>query len=651
MPQFVGQPLGQYLWAGNRRRAQWNLRDFGATGNGITDDSAAVNAALTRCATDGRPLYVPAGTYYAPSLATIPDNVEGFGDSGTTIATGLPGTPSSITVADAVGASWLKGPVVFGSDSQFSRLKIGGSVSGKCGVTGSATASHTTFTDCYFTGGCAGSDWTSVFMLDPTAAETRSGSNSYITLEGCRIAGGLTGADGFHVYDRTGVVGNGGVTDITLDNCYFEAGQRMSFSVDGRGSGIYQRINLTNCTFEPAGGEAITYDGPALDAHCTISNVLIEGAGANPDSWSHGFEINGPQGFTVSDVTVWTVPGAAWNLNGPASDGSVACYWTFTNCVADMTLGSGTHTAGLAVLHATGMKGVTWNGCTFTPGNGVNGSLASCIDNDFTGATFNGAAFANKQVVEDTGCSGNTGLPLALSNLSVTCGSTNGGNVVVITGAGLDSPSAVNFGATPAAAYTPNSPMQITATAPAHTAGAVDVTVTTSGGTSATSAADLFTFGYLFGVNQIGSGSIANWSNYKAVMQVVLPEAGHVTKLSAYLANSGSTCHVKAVIYANSAGAPAALSATGSEVAIANGAAAWHDLAFASPVSLAAGTYWIGFIADSSSSGLSPYGQYETACSTVYGADTYSDGAANPFGSATPFSLGWSSVYATYTVP
>ena len=63
---------------------------------------------------------------------------------------------------------------------------------------------------------------------------------------------------------------------------------------------------------------------------------------------------------------------------------------------------------------------------------------------------------------------------------------------VVVTGTNFTGASAVNFGAN-AATFTVNSDTSITATAPAGT-GTVDVTVTTSGGTSATGAADQFTY-------------------------------------------------------------------------------------------------------------------------------------------------------------
>ena len=65
---------------------------------------------------------------------------------------------------------------------------------------------------------------------------------------------------------------------------------------------------------------------------------------------------------------------------------------------------------------------------------------------------------------------------------------------MIITGTNLTGATAVDFGATPATNFTPNTATQVTAVSPAGSAGAVDVTVTTPGGISATSANDKFTF-------------------------------------------------------------------------------------------------------------------------------------------------------------
>ncbi|MBS0590235.1 MAG: IPT/TIG domain-containing protein, partial [Proteobacteria bacterium] len=84
--------------------------------------------------------------------------------------------------------------------------------------------------------------------------------------------------------------------------------------------------------------------------------------------------------------------------------------------------------------------------------------------------------------------------PPTVSGVAPTVGPTSGGTTVIITGTNLSGASAVKFGGTNAAAYTVNSATQITATSPAGAAGTVDVTVTTVGGTSATSSADQYTY-------------------------------------------------------------------------------------------------------------------------------------------------------------
>ena len=83
--------------------------------------------------------------------------------------------------------------------------------------------------------------------------------------------------------------------------------------------------------------------------------------------------------------------------------------------------------------------------------------------------------------------------PPTVTSVGPTSGPSTGGTSVTITGTGFAGASAVKFGTT-AATFTVNSSTSITATSPAGALGTFDVTVTTSGGTSATSAADQFTY-------------------------------------------------------------------------------------------------------------------------------------------------------------
>ncbi|MGF0315794.1 ice-binding family protein [Nocardia fluminea] len=77
------------------------------------------------------------------------------------------------------------------------------------------------------------------------------------------------------------------------------------------------------------------------------------------------------------------------------------------------------------------------------------------------------------------------GVPVpTLTSVNPGSGSASGGTTVVLTGTNLTGVTAVSFGGTPATSFTVNSSTQITAVAPAHAAGTVQVTVTAPGGTS-----------------------------------------------------------------------------------------------------------------------------------------------------------------------
>jgi C1A family cysteine protease len=98
-----------------------------------------------------------------------------------------------------------------------------------------------------------------------------------------------------------------------------------------------------------------------------------------------------------------------------------------------------------------------------------------------------------------------TTTPPIVTGILPATGSTNGGTQITITGSGFTGATAVHFGTTAATGVTVVSATSITATSPAHTAGIVDVTVTTPSGTSATSAADRFTY-----VSAATNGSVIN---------------------------------------------------------------------------------------------------------------------------------------------
>jgi hypothetical protein len=81
-----------------------------------------------------------------------------------------------------------------------------------------------------------------------------------------------------------------------------------------------------------------------------------------------------------------------------------------------------------------------------------------------------------------------------VSSMGPASGTTAGGTSLTINGTNFTGLVSVLFGGVPATAITVTSSTQLSATSPAHAPGAVDVTVTTANGVSATSSVDQFTF-------------------------------------------------------------------------------------------------------------------------------------------------------------
>jgi hypothetical protein len=151
-----------------------------------------------------------------------------------------------------------------------------------------------------------------------------------------------------------------------------------------------------------------------------------------------------------------------------------------------------------------------------------------------------------------------------------------------------------------------------------------------------------------FGATSPGSIVDTLDANTKGASKYTAPVPGQITKVEGWLSGLGTASGsqvVKAVVYSDSNGAPGSLLGTSSAVTINHGAAfAWVPFTFSSPVTIAAGPVWVGYLAGTTT-GITQF-KYDTSAGAVkYNADTYSDGASNPFGTAStaskpnPFSI------------
>jgi len=232
--------------------------------------------------------------------------------------------------------------------------------------------------------------------------------------------------------------------------------------------------NLTGATAVSFGGTAalgftvngatqITATAPAGSAGAVADITVTTPAGTSTDSAADHYS------YTAGPAVTALSP-----ARGPATGGT-----SVTITGANLT---GTTAVNFGANAATGFTVVSGTQITATAPSGTAGAV------DVTVTTPNGtsptsAADAFTYVAAP-----------AVSALSPATGSTTGGTSVVITGTSLTGASGVSFGASAATVFTVNSATQITAIAPAGSAGMVDVTVTTIGGTSTTGSSDHYTY-------------------------------------------------------------------------------------------------------------------------------------------------------------
>jgi subtilisin family serine protease len=153
-----------------------------------------------------------------------------------------------------------------------------------------------------------------------------------------------------------------------------------------------------------------------------------------------------------------------------------------------------------------------------------------------------------------------------------------------------------------------------------------------------------------FGLTTVGTRSDQMLPNRKRVNHFQLTVAGSVSKLTMYLAPTATSGQqeMKGVLYADQAGSPGALVAVSNPLTFhTSDGAGWYDLVFPAPVSLQAGTYWIGMISGGTAN-VAGFRWNSVAGARAYNTNSYSSGPSNPFGTPTIDSEQMS-IYATYT--
>lgn len=259
----------------------------------------------------------------------------------------------------------------------------------------------------------------------------------------------------------------------TVTACYFEYGHEKR---------IYGE--QVNCKQTVGAGEEpveVTAEATALESSSTYNFVLVAENGK-------GEALGGNQAFR-------TLP------NAPRDNTNNATELTSESALLHATVNpEGAEVTTCEFEYGTTFALGTKVACASKPGNGVVGVPVSAnvtglkatqkyyfrihAENAFGGAFGGISKFTTLE----------KGLPPTVSKLSPPKGAEAGGTKVKIKGTNFSHVLEVKFGATEAMSFEVKKVTQIIANAPAGTPGTVEVTVTTSTGTSAPSAGDKYTY-------------------------------------------------------------------------------------------------------------------------------------------------------------
>jgi hypothetical protein len=311
---------------------------------------------------------------------------------------------------------------------------------------------------------------------------------------------GSTAATSFTVISNTAILatspsGTAGTVDITVTT---PSGTSTTGSAD----------HFTYTSVMPA----ITSISPTSGTTGGGTVVTITGTGFTNASEVIFGDTDAANFTVISDTTIQAVspahPAGTWDITviGPGGTSALGSgdRWTF-NAAAAPAVTSISPTSGSIAGGAT----VVVTGSSFTGATGVffGGIPATSytVNSDTSITAVAPAEPAGTVDVTVNTYSGFSATSVAdqftytapvptVTAVTPSSGTTAGGTGVAITGTGLSGATAVSFGTVAASGFSVVNDTTITATAPSQAAGTVDVTVTTPGGTSATGAADHFTY-------------------------------------------------------------------------------------------------------------------------------------------------------------
>jgi hypothetical protein len=260
-----------------RDRASINVKDYGAVGDGVTDDYAAIMASIT-AAGSGGVVYFPSGTYYSASRIVIPTSIHLRGESRKTVTILLnKDLPLAVGQIYAAFAPFSAYEITFDGDAPANGLNIL-----HLGHAAGVSIVNCDFMHPYLRQSI-GAGW----VNDDTA------NHGEIEIRGCNFYDGVS-AGGIALSVSADVLNNpqyGGIGPIVIDGCRFiNVGSSGISAANTYGTNIladrlkrkntFTKVTISNNTFEM--NDTGVYSAiPCEMAHvtnCVIDGNIVSGA-------------------------------------------------------------------------------------------------------------------------------------------------------------------------------------------------------------------------------------------------------------------------------------------------------------------------------------------------------------------------------------
>lgn len=279
----------------------------------------------------------------------------------------------------------------------------------------------------------------------------------------------------------------------TLDNVAQEVQIRVSALSPSTGSGNRDSFGIDNfvLNYSQVPAPTISAVTPATGSTAGGTSVTISGtnlSGATSVTFGGAAATNVVA--TAASITCLTPPGAAGAVNVSVTTpaGTAVAVGAFTYGAAPALSGLSPALGPTAGGTSVTINGSNLGGATSVTFGGAAGAVTSNTSTQIVVLTpARPAGLADVSVTTASGTSTLTGAfefvaPPTLSGIAPATGPDTGQTVVTLSGTNLATTSGVTFDGTPATNLTASG-SSITCTTPSHVAGAVNVAVTTAGGT------------------------------------------------------------------------------------------------------------------------------------------------------------------------